>query len=181
MFNKLRRVSLYSLLVFGFCVAISNCLPDKTTLYAANKQVVDTDDVAAAQRFEKVFEQVVEQVKPAVVSITSVKVFKHTQQKQRKMPNDQYHSQPRPGPDQEQDPFRDFRDFFGDDFFDKFFKQRSPEGEYKVQGLGSGVIIDSEKQTIMLSKMPMNSKLPWETEGNLMERSLVPTLKQISP
>jgi len=78
MFNKLRRVGLYSLLVFGFCVAISNCLPDKTTLYAANKQVVDTDDVAAAQRFEKVFEQVVEQVKPAVVSITSVKVFKHT-------------------------------------------------------------------------------------------------------
>src|SRR3989339_454809 len=113
MFNKLRRVSLYSLLVFGFCVAISNCLPDKTTLYAANKQVADTDDIAAAQRFEKVFEQVVEQVKPAVVSITSVKVFKHTQQKQR--------------------------------------------------------------------KMPMNSKLPWEIEGNLMERSLVPTLKQISP
>ena len=92
-------------------MATSNCLPDKTTLYAANKQVADTDDVAAAQRFEKVFEQVVDQVKPAVVSITSVKVIKPTQQKQRKMPNDQYHSQPRPGPDreQEQDPFRDFR------------------------------------------------------------------------
>src|SRR3989304_2408600 len=151
MFNKLRSVSLYSLLVFSFCVAISNCLPNQTTLYAANKQVADTDDIAAAQRFEKVLEQVVKKIKPAVVSITSVKVFKHTQQKQRKMPNDQYHSQPRPGPDreQEQDPFRDFRDFFGDDFFDRFFKPRFPEGEYKVQGLGSGVIIDSEKGYIV--------------------------------
>src|SRR3989304_6136274 len=151
MVKKLRRVGLYSLLVFGFCVAISNCLPDKTTLYAANKQVVDTDDVAAAQRFEKVLEQVVEKNTPAVVSITSVKVFKHAQQKQRQMPKDQYHSQPRPGPNQEQDQdqFRDFRDFFGDDFFDRFFKPRFPEGEYKVQGLGSGVIIDSEKGYIV--------------------------------
>ena len=146
MFNKAGKFYLRFLLVLGFCVATSICLSGKTTLYAANKQIADSDDIATAQRFEKVFEQVVEQVKPAVVSITSVKVFKHTQQKQRKIPNDQYHSQPRPGPDQEQeqDPFRDFRDFFGDDFFDKFFKPRSPEGEYKVQGLGSGVIIDSE-------------------------------------
>jgi len=151
MFNKAGRFYLYFLLVSGFCVATSICFPGKTTLYAASKQIADSDDVAVAQRFEKVFQQVVEQVKPAVVSITSVKVFKHTQQKQRKMPNDQYHSQPKPGPDQEQeqDPFRDFRDFFGDDFFDRFFKQRSPEGEYKVQGLGSGVIIDSEKGYII--------------------------------
>src|SRR3990172_12823277 len=151
MFNKSQRFCFHFLLVLGFCVAISNFLLGKTPLYAANKQIADTGDIATAQRFEKVFEQVVEQVKPAVVSITSVKVFKHAQQKQRKMPNDQYHSNPRPGPDQEQeqDPFRDFRDFFGDDFFDKFFKQRSPEGEYKVQGLGSGVIIDSEKGYIV--------------------------------
>ena len=76
MFNKAGKFYLYFLLVSGFYVATSNCLPDKTTLYAANKQVADTDDVAAAQRFEKVFEQVVDQVKPAVVSITSVKVVK---------------------------------------------------------------------------------------------------------
>jgi len=151
MFNKAGKFYLRFLLVLGFCVATSICLSGKTTLYAANKQIADSDDVATAQRFEKVFEQVVEQVKPAVVSITSIKVFKHTQQKQRQMPKDQYHSQPRPGPDQdqEQDQFRDFRDFFGDDFFDKFFKPRSPEGEYKVQGLGSGVIIDSEKGYIV--------------------------------
>lgn len=151
MLNKLSRLPFYSLLIFGFCIAAGNCLSGKATLHAANKQIADTEDIAAAQRFEKVFEQVVEQVKPAVVSITSVKVFKHAQQKQRKMPNDQYHSQPRPGPerDQEEDPFQDFREFFGDDFFDKFFKQRFPEGEYKVQGLGSGVIIDSEKGYIV--------------------------------
>src|SRR3990167_4279385 len=87
MFNKAGRFYLYFLLVSGFCVATSFCFPGKTTLYAASKQIADSDDVAVAQRFEKVFQQVVEQVKPAVVSITSVKVFKHTQQKQRKMPN----------------------------------------------------------------------------------------------
>src|SRR3989337_67356 len=101
MFNKAGKFYLRFLLVLGFCVATSICLSGTTTLYAANKQIADSDDIATAQRCEKVFEQVVEQVKPAVVSITSVKVFKHTQQKQRKMPNDQYHSQPRPGPDQE--------------------------------------------------------------------------------
>ena len=96
MFNTVGRFYLHFLLVSGFCVATSICLSGKTTLYAANKQIADSEDISTAQRFEKVFEQVVEQVKPAVVSITSIKVFKHTQQKQRKMPNDQYHSQPAP-------------------------------------------------------------------------------------
>src|SRR5574337_814542 len=97
MIHKVEKFYLRLLLVFGVCVGISICLPRETTLYAANKQPneSDKDALATAQHFEHVFEQVVEQVKPAVVSITSVKVFKHTQQKKRKMPNDQYHSQPR--------------------------------------------------------------------------------------
>ena len=140
------------LLAFAFCAGISVCLPREALLYASSdKQTTNASDLAAAQNFERVFEQVVDQVKPAVVSITSVKTFKHDKQKQRQMPNDRFHSQPRQGPNEEEeyDQFRDFRDFFGDDFFDKFFRPRFPEGEYKIQGLGSGVIIDSEKGYII--------------------------------
>jgi serine protease Do len=138
-------------LVFSFCAGIGICLPRETTLYAANKQAdeSDKDALATARHFEHVFEQVVEQVKPAVVSITSVKVFKHAQPR-KKMPEDRFHRpSPRPGPDEEFDPFRDFRDFFGDEFFDRFFRPRFPEGEYKIQGLGSGVIVDGEKGYII--------------------------------
>jgi len=124
-----------------------------TKSYAANKQVSETsaEELSTALHFEHVFENVVNQIKPAVVSITSVKTFKHSKQKQRQMPNDRFHSQPRPGPKQEQedDQFQQFKDFFGDDFYDRFFKPRFPEGDYKIQGLGSGIIIDSEKGYII--------------------------------
>lgn len=156
MLQKVEKSYLHPLLVFGFCVGISACcLFPAMPSYASGKQTNEsnTEALAAAQQFEHVFENVVNQVKPAVVSITSVKTFKHSPQKQRQMPNDRYHSQPPrpPGPDQEQesDPFQQFRDFFGDDFFDRFFKPRFPEGDYKIQGLGSGVIIDSEKGYII--------------------------------
>lgn len=33
--------------------------------------------------------------------------------------------------------------------YDRFFKPRFPEGDYKIQGLGSGIIIDSEKGYII--------------------------------
>ncbi|MDN3512938.1 MAG: DegQ family serine endoprotease [Candidatus Brocadia sp.] len=152
MIDTSERFYLRILLVFGFCAGISMCLPRETMLYAASKQIntANTDALSTAQHFEHIFETVVNQVKPAVVSITSVKTFKHAQQKQRQMPDDRFH-QPRPGPEQEQeeDPFRQFRDFFGDDFFDRYFKPRFPEGDFKIQGLGSGVIIDGEKGYII--------------------------------
>lgn len=40
-------------------------------------------------------------------------------------------------------PGNPFKDFFGDDFFDKFFGN-SPRREFKQRSLGSGVIIDTE-------------------------------------
>ena len=153
MIHTVERLYLRFLFVLGLCVGISICLPQETRVSAANKQTNDSDADAlnTALHFEHVFETVVNQVKPAVVSITSVKTFKHSKQKQRQMPDDRFHSQPRPGPDQEQDEdqFQQFRDFFGDDFFDRFFKQRFPEDDYKIQGLGSGIIIDSEKGYII--------------------------------
>lgn len=149
MLHKGKNFYLRLLLVFGFFAGIGICLPRETTLYAANKQAneSDKDALAMAQHFEHVFEQVVEQVKPAVVSITSVKVFKHAQPR-KKMPDDRFH-RPGPAPDEKSDPFRDFREFFGDEFFDRFFRPRFPEGEYKIQGLGSGLIVDGEKGYII--------------------------------
>lgn len=138
-------------LVVGFCVGVGVCISSETTLHAANKQTNESDKeaLATAQYFEHVFEQVVDQVKPTVVSITSVKVFKHAQQK-KQMPDDRFHRPgPGPGPEEEPEQFRDFRDFFGDEFFDRFFRPRYPEGDYKIQGLGSGVIVDSEKGYII--------------------------------
>ncbi|MBV6518832.1 MAG: serine protease [Candidatus Brocadia sp.] len=149
MVYRSKRSYIRFLFIFSFCVGLSMCFFHNTKTYAANKQVSETsaEELNTALHFEHVFENVVNQVKPAVVSITSVKTFKHSRQKQRQMPNDRFHSQPRPGPNQEEedDQFQQFRDFFGDDFFDKFYKPRFPEGDYKIQGLGSGVIIDSEK------------------------------------
>jgi serine protease Do len=37
-----------------------------------------------------------------------------------------------------------FEQFFGDEFFDRFFQNPSPHGDLKQRGLGSGVIVDSD-------------------------------------
>ena len=105
-------------------------------------------------------------MKPAVVSITSVKVFKHNQpqhnqQKQKRMPNERMpndrHHQQLPPQQQQRRPgdltgmANRLRNLgtFRRRLFDKFLKPRYPEGEYKLQGLGSGIIIDSEKGYII--------------------------------
>lgn len=153
MTHSSKRFYLRLFFIFSLCVGVTMCSFLNTKSYAANKQVSETsaEELSTALHFEHVFENVVNQIKPAVVSITSVKTFKHSKQKQRQMPNDRFHSQPRPGPKQEQedDQFQQFKDFFGDDFYDRFFKPRFPEGDYKIQGLGSGIIIDSEKGYII--------------------------------
>lgn len=142
MLKILRRHTVILPTVFSFFIGAGICLTNTYSLYASGK----TEGLDSVQQLEKVFEQVVEQVKPAVLSITSVKTIKHGQQ--RGMPNDRFHSQPRSGPE-EGDPYKNFRDFFGDDFFDRFFRPRFPEGEFKIQGLGSGVIVDSKNGYII--------------------------------
>jgi serine protease Do len=65
-------------------------------------------------------------VRPAVVNISSIKKIQVAQRFQR-MP-DMFHSSP-------------FRDFFGDQFFDKFFYPQQQDRGYVQKGLGTGVII----------------------------------------
>ena len=152
MFIKSGKYYLGSLLAFVFCVGISIFPFHETSLCASNnKQTTDSDNLATALNFEKVFEQVVDQVKPAVVSITSVKTFKHGQRKQKQeAPHDRYHSQPRQalmkkrGTTSSATSGNSLEMIFLISFLNRF-----PEGEYKIQGLGSGVIIDTEKGYII--------------------------------
>ncbi|MEK7296567.1 MAG: serine protease, partial [Planctomycetota bacterium] len=72
--DKLGRFFLRSLCVISLSVGVGVCAFQEIGVCATNKPSADTDALAAAQNFEKAFQQVVEQVKPAVVSITSVKV-----------------------------------------------------------------------------------------------------------
>ena len=73
------------------------------------------------------FAPLVERLKPSVVNIATTKVVKT-----RRL----FRNFPRLGPN---DPFREF---FGDDFFDRFFGNQPRE--FKTQSLGSGFILDRE-------------------------------------
>jgi len=141
MSNIFRSIYLRLIFIVGVCAGINICFSQGADTFAFSKKTSD-EGLSTAQEFEQIFEQVVDQVKPAVVSITSVKTFKN---QRRGLPNDRFHQRRR----NERDQFRDFWEFFGDDFFERFFGPRYPRDEFKIQGLGSGVIIDSENGYIV--------------------------------
>ena len=74
------------------------------------------------------FSELVNLVKPSIVNISTTTVIKGQTMQDRFM-----------GPGQT----NPFKDFFGEEFFDKFFGN-SPRREYKQRSLGSGLIIDRE-------------------------------------
>ncbi|MFQ5956143.1 MAG: DegQ family serine endoprotease [Candidatus Brocadiales bacterium] len=76
----------------------------------------------SAQQFQKLFGEVADYVKPSVVHVKAVKIMKAQE-------FEQFHP-----------PGRGFP--FGDEFFDRFFRGRLPK-EFRQQGFGSGVIVDS--------------------------------------
>jgi serine protease Do len=80
-----------------------------------------------------------EEVKLAVVSITTVKVFKHPSTGGGRYHGDQYGRGPGDRRERRGNPF--------DDFFDKFMPKAPPKGEYKTQSLGSGVIVRIDNGT----------------------------------
>ena len=79
---------------------------------------VNPADQNVAEQLSNVFANVAAKVNPSVVTI-----FTETDVKVQGSP---------------------FGNFFGDDFFKKFFQQPAPEQNYKQMGLGSGVIVDSD-------------------------------------
>ncbi len=87
------------------------------------------DRLASVEDLSSVFSDVSDAIKPSVVNISSTRSvrFKNTM---RRLPDSQF-----------RDPFREF---FGDDFFDRFFQQRNSPREYVQQGLGTGVIVSKD-------------------------------------
>lgn len=101
----------------------------------------------SARSLERALELVSELIKPSVVSITSVKIMKHPAIPFSRRNNP--HGNPHDGnPHDRGNQFRNPRDFFdffgGKDFFERFFRDRFPNREFKQQGLGSGVIVDKD-------------------------------------
>lgn len=76
------------------------------------------------------FSHVAKTVRPSVVNITSIKRLK-VAGRGRSLRDPWFHNHP-------------FRDFFGNDFFDQFFRQQKPHEGYEQRGLGTGVIVDKE-------------------------------------
>ncbi|GLI34130.1 DegQ family serine endoprotease [Desulforhabdus amnigena] len=72
------------------------------------------------------FADLAEQVNHTVVNISTTQVIKDNPMQPFMSPNSP------------------FREFFGDEFFKKFFGGEMPQGEMKTHALGSGFIIDSE-------------------------------------
>ncbi len=97
------------------------------------------------------FARVAKTVGPAVVNISSTSIIKQRVSRRSGTP----------APGEEGDPFHDF---FGNDFFDRFFGPGVP-GDRKVNSLGSGVIVDSKgyiltNDHVVSSADKINVKLP---------------------
>ncbi|MBI5572567.1 MAG: trypsin-like peptidase domain-containing protein, partial [Desulfomonile tiedjei] len=84
-------------------------------------------DVSALKGLQQSFREVARSVTPAVVNVSAVRT--RTAQ----------------APMQDVDPFFEnspFREFFGDEFFRRFFQAPQGSKSYRQQGLGSGFLID---------------------------------------
>ena len=83
--------------------------------------------VSQLQDFSVAFRQVAKSIRPSVVSVSSVT---------RVRPKSSRGARP--------DMPEEFRDFFGEDPFDRFFDFRAPREGLEQQGLGTGVIVTSD-------------------------------------
>lgn len=108
----------------GFAYVRSQVTADRRQ--AAPEVAQNVRNVAAFSNGLPSFAGLVNQAKPSIVNISTTAVTKG--------PGGQG---PFVGPN------NPFKDFFGDDFFDKFFGN-GPRREYKQRSLGSGFIIDKE-------------------------------------
>jgi len=124
MTNKrwLLTIFLLIMITLAFVYVKGQVIPEKTSM-DASKQSVKT--VAFNGNLPS-FSQLVNHVKPTIVNISTTTVFN--------------------GPDMQDKfmgPVNPFRDYFGEDFFNRFFGN-SPQREFKQKSLGSGFVIDRE-------------------------------------
>ncbi|MGR3180014.1 MAG: DegQ family serine endoprotease [Candidatus Anammoxibacter sp.] len=137
------------LIVFTAVLFFNNCNSFASSNLGENDRKKMLEEIAdlqeSAHSLERILELVSEVIKPSVVSITSIKVINHPAipfsrgKNQRRNP----HGNPYGRGPQFRGP-QDFFDFFGGDQSERFFKGKSPKREFKQQGLGTGVIVDTE-------------------------------------
>jgi len=94
-------------------------VPEKVSAVAPPKEVSSSKNVSGFPSFA----DIVKKETPAVVNISTKRKVKA---RGPRHPNDQ------------------FREFFGDDFFERFFGPNMPQKEYEKQSLGSGFIISKD-------------------------------------
>jgi serine protease Do len=129
--NK-RSLLIAAMLIFGFCggLIVASHLEMAPPSLAQDKTKPATNVSAAQgrlilQQFSAAFEEAAAKVNAAVVPIFSEQVVE--ERGPFSMPNDQFH------------------DFFGDEFFRRFFgSPRDGEERQRVRGLGSGVIMSKD-------------------------------------
>lgn len=114
--------------IFGAGVLVSSMwgIPEDVSAVAPEASVPEAPAGGGHESGLPSFVEIVKNEKPAVVNISTTKIVR-----------ERGFGGPQPGP------FDPFRDFFGDDFFERFFDQM-PRREYKTQSLGSGFIIDED-------------------------------------
>jgi len=96
---------------------------DKSVTLGSSEQM--PDELLQLQNTSKAFVIVAKLVRPVVVTISSEKVLKAAQLDKNA-------------------PSSPFDQFFGDDFFGRFFHPSIPEGEMRQRGIGSGVIVSKD-------------------------------------
>lgn len=110
-----------------FCLILS---PTHTQAQEAPKlpPASPGEALVQARNLSSIFERVADTITPSVVNITAakkVKVKRHG------------------GPNRNDPSMDPFRDYFGNDFFERFFQDQQPEGSAQP-AFGTGVIIDTE-------------------------------------
>ncbi len=118
----LLTISVLALIAVTFVYVKAQLIPDRTSLDALRK---NTKNVAFMGNLPS-FSELVNQVKPTIVNISTTTVVKGPDMQDRFM-----------------GPANPFKDFFGDDFMNRFFGN-APRKEYKQNSLGSGFLIDRD-------------------------------------
>ncbi len=114
------------ILAIGFELTHSTQAQPKTVSEIPKIEKSEADDAASlgvVHQLSDVFARVAQEVNPSVVT-----VFTETEIKMQQQPF----------------PESPFEQFFGDDFFKRFFESPQPQGNYKQMGLGSGVIANPD-------------------------------------
>jgi serine protease Do len=133
MFKRNKRSPLITaMLIFGFLggLIVASHLELAPASLAQDKTKTASNNFNAApgrlilQQFSAAFEEAAAKVNASVVPIFSEQVVE--ERGPFSMPNDQ------------------FRDFFGDEFFRRFFGNPRGGGQQRVRGLGSGVIVSKD-------------------------------------